>query len=51
PKTREEGSTKRGRARVAALKREPKSTASHSALSQQAKRAARRQGQTVHKTA
>jgi hypothetical protein len=51
PKTREDGSTKRGRARVAALKREPKSTASHSALSQQAKRSARRRGQTVHKTA
>jgi hypothetical protein len=51
PKTREQGSTTRGRARVAALKREPKSTASHNALSQQAKRAARRWGQTVHKTA
>ncbi|MGA9717964.1 MAG: DNA-binding protein [Acidobacteriaceae bacterium] len=50
PKTREEGSTKRGRARVA-LKREPKSTASHSALSRQAKGAARRRGETVHKTA
>jgi hypothetical protein len=51
PKTREEGSTKRGRARVAALKREPKSTVSHSALSRQAKNAARRRGQTIHKTA
>lgn len=51
PKTREDGSTKRVRARVAALKREPKSAASHSALSQQAKRSARRRGQTVHKTA
>jgi hypothetical protein len=51
PKTREEGSTKRGRARVAALKREPKSTVSHGALSRQAKKAARRRGQTVHKTA
>jgi hypothetical protein len=51
PETREEGSTKRGRARVAALKREPKSTVSHSALSGQAKKAARRRGQTIHKTA
>jgi hypothetical protein len=51
PKTRDEGSTKRGRARVAALKREPKSTASHSALSRHAKKAARQRGQTVHKTA
>ncbi|HEY3991038.1 MAG TPA: DNA-binding protein [Acidobacteriaceae bacterium] len=51
PATREEGSTKRGRARIAAMKREPKSTASHSALSKQAKRAARRRGQTVHKSA
>jgi hypothetical protein len=50
PKTRDEGSTKRGRARVAALKREPKSTASHTALSRHAKKAARRRGQTVHKT-
>jgi hypothetical protein len=40
PMTREEGSTKRGRARVAALKREPRSTASPSALSCQAKGAA-----------
>jgi dienelactone hydrolase len=51
PQTREEGSTKRGRARVAALKREPKSTASHRALSRHAKSAARRRGQTVHKKA
>lgn len=51
PKTREEAPTKRGRARVAALKREPKSTASHSALSHHAKGAARRRGQTVHKSA
>jgi hypothetical protein len=50
PKTRDEGSTKRGRARVAALKREPKSTASHTALSRHAKKAARQRGQTVHKT-
>jgi hypothetical protein len=51
PKTRDEGSTKRGRSRVAALKREPKSTASHTALSRHAKKAARQRGQTVHKTA
>jgi hypothetical protein len=51
PKTRDEGSTKRGRSREAALKREPKSTASHSALSRHAKKAARQRGQTVHKTA
>ncbi|MGI8770097.1 MAG: DNA-binding protein [Acidobacteriaceae bacterium] len=38
PQTSEEGSTKR----------EPKNTASHSALSRQAKSAARRRGQTVH---
>ena len=50
PKTRDEGSTKRGQARVAALKREPKGTASHSALSRHAKKAARQRGQTVHKT-
>ena len=50
PKTRDEGSTKRGRARVAALKREPKGTASHTALSRYAKKAARQRGQTVHKT-
>lgn len=48
PQTREEGSTKRGRARVAAMKREPKNTVSHNALSQQAKRTARKRGQTVH---
>jgi hypothetical protein len=51
PQTRDEGSTKSGRARVAALKREPKSTASHTALSRHAKKAARQRGQTVHKTA
>jgi hypothetical protein len=48
PETREEGSTKYGRARIAAMKREPKSTASHSALSRHAKSAARKRGQTVH---
>ena len=42
PQTSEEGSTKRGRSRLGAMKREPKSTASHSALSKQAKSAARK---------
>lgn len=42
PQTHEEGSTARGRSRMKALKREPKSTASHAALSRQAKSAARR---------
>jgi hypothetical protein len=42
PQTSEEGSTKRGRARMEAMKREPTSSASHSALSRQAKSAARK---------
>ena len=42
PQTSEEGSTKRSRARMEAMKREPKSTASHSALSKQAKSAVKR---------
>jgi hypothetical protein len=42
PQTSEEGSTRRGRSRMEAMKREPKSSASHSALSRQAKSAARR---------
>jgi hypothetical protein len=42
PQTSEEGSTKRGRARMEAMKREPRSSASHSALSKQAKSAAKR---------
>jgi hypothetical protein len=33
PQTREEGSTKRGRSRLAVMKREPKSTVSHESLS------------------
>jgi hypothetical protein len=40
PDTREEGSTSRGKARMAAMKKEPKSTASHEALSRHAKAAA-----------
>lgn len=42
PQTIEEGSTKRSRARMKAMKREPRSSASHSALSSQAKSAAKR---------
>ena len=42
PQTGEEGSTRRSKARMQALKREPKSSASHSALSKQAKSAARK---------
>jgi hypothetical protein len=51
PVTSEEGSTKRGRARLQAMKKEPKSTVSHAALSKQAKSAARKRGQTVHRKA
>ena len=42
PQTSEEGATKRGRARMEAMKREPKSSASHAALSRQAKSASRK---------
>jgi hypothetical protein len=42
PRTAEEGSTKLGRARMKAMQREPKSSVSHSALSKQAKSAAKR---------
>ena len=42
PQTGEEGSTQRGKSRMEAMKREPKSTVSHSALSRQAKSAARK---------
>ena len=51
PVTSEEGSTKRGRARLKAMKKEPKSSVSHAALSKQAKSAARKRGQTVHRKA
>ncbi len=44
PVTSEEGSTARGRARMKVMKREPKSTASHRALSKQAKSTARKRG-------
>lgn len=42
PQTGEEGHTRRGRSRLAAMKREPKSSASHQALSRHAKSAAAR---------
>jgi Family of unknown function (DUF6496) len=42
PKIRKEGSTSRGRSRLEAMKREPRSSATHSALSAHAKRAAKR---------
>lgn len=42
PQRHKEGSTPRSRARTKALKREPKNTASHAALSRQAKSAARK---------
>lgn len=42
PRTEAEGSTGRGRSRLKAMQREPKSTASRSALSQHAKKAAHR---------
>ena len=44
-------SRKRSQAREAALKREPRSTASHKALSQQARSAARRRKQSKSSTA
>jgi hypothetical protein len=42
PKTHAEGSTARGRARMEAMKKEPKNAASHAELSRHAKSAARR---------
>lgn len=42
PKLHEEGSTPRGKARMKAMKKEPRNTVSHSALSRQAKSAAKR---------
>jgi hypothetical protein len=44
PVTSEEGSTKRGRARLKAMKREPKNSVSRAALSRQAKSTARKRG-------
>jgi hypothetical protein len=42
PKVEEEGSSKRGRSRMKAMKKEPRNTVSHAALSRQAKSAAER---------
>jgi hypothetical protein len=42
PATGKEGATRRGRARMKAMKREPRSTVSHAALSRHAKAAARK---------
>ncbi len=42
PQTSEEGSNRRSRSRMEAMKREPRSSASHSALSRQAKSAAKK---------
>lgn len=42
PQTSEEGSTKRSRTRMKVMQREPKSSVSHSALSKQAKSAAKK---------
>ena len=50
PLTSEEGSTKRGRTRLKAMKKEPKTSVSRAALSEQAKSATRKRGQTVHRT-
>jgi hypothetical protein len=47
PVTSEEGSTKRGRARMKAMKKEPKSTVSRTALSRQAKSTARKRGSSA----
>ena len=49
PVTTEEGATKRGRARLRAMQREPKTSVSRAALSKQAKSAAKQRGQTVHR--
>ncbi len=42
PQSSEEGSSRRSRSRMEAMKREPRSSASHSALSRQAKSAAKK---------
>jgi hypothetical protein len=47
PVTSEEGSTKRGQSRLKVMRKEPKSTVSHRALSQQAKSSAKKRGQTL----
>jgi hypothetical protein len=47
PVTSEEGSTARGRARLKAMKKEPKSSVSHRALSKQAKSTAKKRGSSA----
>ena len=47
PKTGEEGATKRGKTRLKVMKKEPKSTASHAALSRQATNAAGKRKKTA----
>lgn len=51
PQTGEEGHSKRGRARLTALKKEPKAAASHASLSKHAKSSARKRGLHVHQSA
>jgi hypothetical protein len=46
PKTHEEGSTKRGHARLAAMEREPTSTASHKSLSAHSRTASRQRSKS-----
>ena len=46
PQTAPEGSTARGRSRLKAMQHEPKSSASHKALSDHAKQAARKRNKT-----
>lgn len=47
PSTRKEGSTLRGKARMKAMKKEPKNTASYAALSREARSAAKRRKQSA----
>jgi hypothetical protein len=47
PSTHEEGATPRGKARMKAMKKEPKNTASHAALSRQARSAAKKRKQAA----
>lgn len=49
PTTNEEGSTPRSKTRLRAMKKEPKTTASHAALSRQARTAAKRRRQSSSK--
>lgn len=51
PVTGEEGTTKRGRARMKAMKREPRSTVSRTALSKQAKGAAKKRSSSSRSAA